>query len=308
METLAIVISNPGELAVRRLGVVAMGPGDVLVETEWSAISTGTEKLLWTGRMPAFPGLGYPLVPGYETVGRVVDSGADARHLVGQRVFVPGASCFEGARGLFGGSASRLVVAGARVLPVGDLQMEAVLLALAATAQRAVAGGVPELIVGHGVLGRLVARLAVAAGGSPTVWEINPVRADGAQGYSVVHPEADSRRDYRVITDVSGDSNLLDGLFGRLSRGGEICLAGFYDQRLSFGFSEAFRAEARIRVSAEFRPEDLAAVSAHVHAGRLSLDGLVSHVRPAAHATEAYPQAFTDPDCLKMVLDWREVA
>lgn len=308
METLAIVISNPGELAVRRLGVVAMGPGDVLVETEWSAISTGTEKLLWTGRMPAFPGLGYPLVPGYETVGRVVDSGADARHLVGQRVFVPGASCFEGARGLFGGSASRLVVAGARVLPVGDLQMEAVLLALAATAQRAVAGGVPELIVGHGVLGRLVARLAVAAGGSPTVWEINPVRADGAQGYSVVYPEADSRRDYRVITDVSGDSNLLDGLFGRLSRGGEICLAGFYDQRLSFGFSEAFRAEARIRVSAEFRPEDLAAVSAHVHAGRLSLDGLVSHVRPAAHATEAYPQAFTDPDCLKMVLDWREVA
>lgn len=308
METLAIVISNPGELAVRRLGVVAMGPGDVLVETEWSAISTGTEKLLWTGRMPAFPGLGYPLVPGYETVGRVVDSGADARHLLGQRVFVPGASCFEGARGLFGGSASRLVVAGARVLPVGDLQMEAVLLALAATAQRAVAGGVPELIVGHGVLGRLVARLAVAAGGSPTVWEINPARAVGAQGYSVVHPDADARRDYRVITDVSGDSNLLDGLFGRLSRGGEICLAGFYDQRLSFGFSEAFRAEARIRVSAEFRPEDLAAVSAHVHAGRLSLDGLVSHVRPAAHATEAYPQAFTDPDCLKMVLDWREVA
>jgi myo-inositol-1(or 4)-monophosphatase len=34
-----------------------------------SGISTGTERLLWDGTMPPFPGLGYPLVPGYETVG-----------------------------------------------------------------------------------------------------------------------------------------------------------------------------------------------------------------------------------------------
>jgi 3-hydroxyethyl bacteriochlorophyllide a dehydrogenase len=28
--------------------------------------------------MPSFPGMGYPLVPGYESVGRIVDAGADA--------------------------------------------------------------------------------------------------------------------------------------------------------------------------------------------------------------------------------------
>ncbi len=39
----------------------------------------------------------------------------------------------------------------------------------------------------------------------------------------------------------------------------------------------------------------------------MRLDGLISHVRPAAQAAEAYPQAFADPDCLKMVLDWSEI-
>ncbi|MFX6202011.1 hypothetical protein ABTF50_21660, partial [Acinetobacter baumannii] len=72
----------------------------------------------------------------------------------------------------FGASASRLVVPGAKVLPVDDkLGPQAVLLALAATAYHSVAGGgqtaphtPPDLIVGHGVLGRLLARMNVAAG------------------------------------------------------------------------------------------------------------------------------------------------
>lgn len=306
LDTLAVVIEAPGKLALRQLGVAPMGDSDLLVETEWSGISTGTEKLLWTGRMPDFPGMGYPLVPGYESVGRVVAAGSLARDLLGARVFVPGANCYLEAKGLFGGSARRLVVPAARVIPVDDLGMEAVLLALAATAEHALAGGpLPELVVGHGVLGRLIARLVVAAGGRPTVWEIDPARATGANGYRVLHPDEDQRRDYAGIVDVSGDSGLLDSLISRLARGGEIILAGFYQDRLGFGFSGAFRREARIRVAAEFRPEDLAAVCGRVGNGSLSLADLVSHVRAAGDAEEAYPQAFNDLDCLKMVLDWR---
>jgi 3-hydroxyethyl bacteriochlorophyllide a dehydrogenase len=306
LETLAVVIEAPGKLALRQLGVAPMAESDLLVETEWSGISTGTEKLLWTGRMPDFPGMGYPLVPGYESVGRVVAAGPLAADFVGRRVFVPGANCYLEAKGLFGGAARRLVVPAARVIPVDDLGMEAVLLALAATAQHALVGGpLPELIVGHGVLGRLRARLVVEAGGRPTVWEIDAARSQGAQGYRLLHPDADSRRDYASIVDVSGDSNLLDTLIARLARGGEIILAGFYQDRLGFGFSGAFRREARIRVAAEFRPEDLAAVRDKVAGGTLSLAGLVSHVRAAGDAEEAYPRAFEDRDCLKMVLDWR---
>ena len=64
--------------------------------------------------------------------------------------------------------------------------------------------------------------------------------------------------------------------------------------------------EARLRISAEFKPGDLAAVTALIVGGRLSLDGLVTHRAPASQAQEAYRTAFGDPACLKMVLDWRD--
>ncbi len=309
MDTIAVVLEQPERLTLSRLDLQPPGDGDVVVDVEWSGISTGTEKLLWSGRMPHFPGMGYPLVPGYESVGRVREAGAQASVPVGARVFVPGARCFGEVRGLFGGAAARLVVPGSRIFPIDEtLGDRAVLLALAATAYHAVAAkgaALPELIVGHGVLGRLIARLTTLLGGVPTVWERDPSRFDGAGDYDVIDPEADDRRDYRVVCDVSGDSSLLDTLIARLAPGGEVVLAGFYAEPLSFSFPPAFMREARMRVAAEWREADMIAVKQHVEAGRLSLDGLITHRRDATQADAAYRTAFSDPNCLKMVLDWR---
>ncbi|MGA9025256.1 MAG: chlorophyll synthesis pathway protein BchC [Steroidobacteraceae bacterium] len=310
LSTLAVVLERPEQLVLSRLDISSPGEEDIVVAMEWSGISTGTERLLWAGRMPPFPGLGYPLVPGYESVGRVTHAGARCGRNVGERVFVPGARCFGEVRGLFGGAAARVVVPGARVTPIQEgLGEQGVLLALAATAYHAVAAKhsrPPDLIIGHGVLGRLIARLAVLTGSEPpVVWERNPNRSDGAMGYQVLHPDADSRRDYRAIYDVSGDSSLLDTLIGRLAPGGEIVLAGFYSEALSFGFPAAFMREARIRVAAEWKEADLHAVKLLIESGRLNLGGLITHRQEAADAPAAYRTAFTDPSCLKMVLDWR---
>ena len=139
----------------------------------------------------------------------------------------------------------------------------------------------------------------------PVVWECNAERADGAAGYVVRDPLDDDRKDYHSIYDVSGDSDVLDLLLPRLAPGGEIVLAGFYKERLSFAFPPAFMREARIRVAAEWQQGDLVAVRDLVAGGRLSLDGLITHRRDAESAPSAYATAFDDPACLKMVLDWR---
>jgi 3-hydroxyethyl bacteriochlorophyllide a dehydrogenase len=310
LNTLAVVLEKPEHLVLSRLDLSAPGEEDVVVDMEWSGISTGTERLLWSGRMPAFPGLGYPLVPGYESVGRISHAGPRASRQVGDRVFVPGARCFGEVRGLFGGAAAKVVVPGARVTPIHEsLGEQGVLLALAATAYHAVSAKnstLPDLIVGHGVLGRLIARLTVILRGeAPVVWERNPNRADGAVGYAVVHPDADTCRGYRAIYDVSGDGTLLDTLIARLAPGGEIVLAGFYSESLSFAFPAAFMREARIRIAAEWREADLLAVKQLVESGQLKLDGLITHRQEASAAPAAYRTAFTDPSCLKMILDWR---
>jgi 3-hydroxyethyl bacteriochlorophyllide a dehydrogenase len=308
MKTTAVVLDKPGTLALRTLDLAAANDDDVVVDVEYSGISTGTEKLLWTGRMPEFPGMGYPLVPGYESIGRVASAGASAKLKVGQRVFVPGANCFGDVRGLFGGAASRVVVPAKRVTPIdAKLGKNGVLLALAATAYHAMArsgGRQPDLIVGHGVLGRLLARFAVLAGARPVVWETKAARRSGALGYEVVAPSDDPRHDYQTVCDVSGDATILNTLIGRVARGGEVVLAGFYKDPLSFAFPAAFMREVRIRVAAEWQPADMAAAKELVMSGRLSLDGLVTHEQRAERAAGAYPVAFGDADCLKMILDW----
>lgn len=307
----AVVFEKPGVMALRSVGLVDPTARDCVVDVLWSGISTGTERLLWDGTMPAFPGLDYPLVPGYESVGRVVEAGADTSFSEGDMVFVPGSPGYTDVRGLFGASSERVITEGERLLAIDENMGErGVLLALAATAHHiAVAGadqGLPELIVGHGVLGRLLARVVVALGGPPpTVWESNPQRVAGAAGYDVCDPENDTRRDYRVVADVSGDASLLNTLIGRLGRGGRIILGGFYHEPLSFTFPPAFQREVEIKVAAEWQRPDLERTVELVHSDALSLDQLITHHQSIRAAAPAYRMAFGDPDCLKMVLDWR---
>jgi 3-hydroxyethyl bacteriochlorophyllide a dehydrogenase len=328
VNTLAVVFEQPEQLSVRQVGLIPATESDVVVSMRWSGISTGTEKLLFTGRMPPFPGLGYPLVPGYEGVGEIIEAGAESHRQVGQLVYVAGSRGFTDARGLFGGTAARVVVNGAKTIVLNEnVGEQGTLLALAATAHHMLPASpkdhpeqMPELIVGHGALGRLIARLVVLyqklypdvfqgpGTHTPTVWETNPVRHDGARGYNVVQPADDPRRNYRTICDVSGADGLLDTLVERLAPGGEICLGGFYSAPVSFTFPPAFLREARFRIAAQWREADLLAVADFANRGVLDLDGLITHREPASRAANAYATAFGDPHCVKMILDWRTAA
>tara|TARA_R110002074_G_scaffold29063_27_gene83500 strand:- start:6512 stop:7453 length:942 start_codon:yes stop_codon:yes gene_type:complete len=313
LHTTAVILKGPRDLSLDSLPITPPGDGDLVVQISHSGISTGTEKLFWSGEMPPFPGMGYPLVPGYEATGEVVEAGAGSGYKTGDTVFVPGANCYEGAFGLFGGAARLLVTAADRVTRIDSgLGAEGALLALAATARHAMAGqgkAVPDLIVGHGVLGRLLARLTVAAGApAPTVWEVDPARRSGAVGYEVIDPASDTRRDYTSVYDASGSVAVLPDLIGRIARGGEIVLAGFYTDPISFAFPPAFMKEARLRISAEWTRDDLNATRALVSSGALSLGGLITHTAHSNDAPQAYKTAFSDPACLKMILNWKDTA
>lgn len=326
LRTDALVVGRPGRIALRNVELRAPGRTDVVVRTVLTGISTGTEKLLFDGSMPPFPGLSYPLVPGYEAVGTVVEAGPDATLAPGTRVFVPGSSHYaNGVAGLFGASAATLVTDEARVVAIDGLTDEqGVLLALAATAMHVFSVGprrsgasavsradlaaeAPGLIVGHGVLGRLVARIALALGApAPLVLDTDAARLAGGFGYETLHPDACTQRGpFARIVDVSGaGGDHVDRLIARLSRGGHLRLAGFYAEPIRFDFAPAFMREIVVDVAAQWVPDDLALTLALVRGGELSLDGLVSHRAPATDAATAYPDAFADGTRLKTVLDW----
>ena len=314
MITKAVVMSEPGSLSIQPVDLKSPSKEDIVIDINYSGISTGTEKLFYNGKMPQFPGMGYPLVPGYESTGEVVQAPKDSNLKIGDMVFVPGADCYSGSvKSLFGGAAQMIISSPNRLIKIDPtMGCNGALFALAATARHAIAGfgnKMPDVIVGHGVLGRLLARLVMLAGEKPPiVWEKNILRHSGATDYEVVLPEYDERSDYDCIFDVSGDSEILDSLIGRVRKGGEVVLAGFYPDRIGFGFAQAFLKEVSLRVSAEFTPEDVATTKLLIEDGSLSFDGLISDVYSTKNANEAYNIAFNNAECLKMVLDWRNAA
>lgn len=305
MNTEAVVVTEPGMLSVRTLSLDEAGPADVVVETLWSGVSAGTERLLWSGAMPPFPGLGYPLVPGYESVGTVVHAGAESGREVGERVFVPGASCYGPVRGLFGASARKLVTGGARVVPVGSMDAEACNLALAATAYRALDFGAADIVVGHGTLGRLLALINRARYGVwPLVWESQAARRSMDTPYPLVAPGTPADAPAQRVVDASGDAGIIDQVVPVMGRGSEVVLAGFYSKPVAFEYPPAFMREIAVRIAAEFRHEHLEAAAGLALSSRLDLDGIITHVESPRRARSAYEQAFTDPECVKLILDW----
>ena len=100
MDRVSVLFAAPGEVIVVREAIPDPQPGEVLVQTETSAISAGTELLFLRGQVP--PGTAvdstiqaldgtvtFPLRYGYAAVGRVIAAGAPADTAwIGREVFV----------------------------------------------------------------------------------------------------------------------------------------------------------------------------------------------------------------------------
>src|SRR5512142_1652446 len=80
MNCTAVYFTAPGRIELREEPVPELATGQVLVESELSAISAGTEMLIYRGQFPeALPDahdtvsaeLRYPLCYGYSSVGRI---------------------------------------------------------------------------------------------------------------------------------------------------------------------------------------------------------------------------------------------
>ena len=85
MKSQRIVATAQSKIAVEDFELPSLEPDQVLIETQFSAISPGTE-LAFLHHLPNTPGV-YPYYPGYSSSGHVADKGSAVTDLeVGQRV------------------------------------------------------------------------------------------------------------------------------------------------------------------------------------------------------------------------------
>src|SRR5512145_2233839 len=91
-----LFFTAPGQVEVREEILPALAPGQVLVASLLSAISSGSEMLVYRGQCPVLPDLHdgissqvrYPAAYGYACIGRVVELGKEVnREWENQLVF-----------------------------------------------------------------------------------------------------------------------------------------------------------------------------------------------------------------------------
>jgi 2-desacetyl-2-hydroxyethyl bacteriochlorophyllide A dehydrogenase len=164
----AVYFLAPRQIEVREEPIPDLQPGRVLVQTHISAISPGTEMLVYRGQFPGGMAtdagistlaseFSYPLKYGYSVVGQVVKAGRGVdRSWEGQRVFA-----FQPHQSHFQADPVELIP-----VPEGLAVDEAVFLPNMETAVNFVMDGKPligerVLVLGQGIVGLLTAALLV---------------------------------------------------------------------------------------------------------------------------------------------------
>ena len=312
MNTRAIVIPTAHTIEMREVELKPLGPQDVLVRTTTTSISAGTERMLLQGVMP-HPMLQFPVVPGYETVGEVIEAGEAAAEWIGRRVYVGGNYGFVGVNPAFGGQSAHIVAPASHLTEIAALTDEqGVMLALAATALHGVdVGGVVAgqrvAILGQGVVGQLAARFARARGAHVTVTDCIAERRAVALADVVVDPDAPPQEftaaQFDVLIDATGKMEAIAAELMKVRRGGRVVLLGYY-QSIALPYTPIFLRELTLASSSQWAPGDLVRARDAIAAGEVDVRPLLTHRMGAETAREAFDVAFHDPKCIKMILQW----
>src|SRR5690349_16899578 len=174
MHARQVVITEPYRAAVREVELPAPAANQILVQTEVSAISAGTELAVWTGthqwlKDPTLPDWKFPFRPGYSAAGTILAVGsAVTGWQPGDRVSYPGNHA----------SAELLTLGHERgrlwKLPPGLDAEKAAWACIArygmgASIRAGITLGRSAVVLGLGIIGQFALRCLQAAGACPVV-------------------------------------------------------------------------------------------------------------------------------------------
>ena len=325
----ALQFTGPKTVELRELTVGPPGPDELLIETSYSAISPGTELLVYRNQLPAdlpvdesltnFEGtFSYPVEYGYATVGTVTETGAAVdTEWKGQWVFA-----FEPHRSLFRAEPSEVIP-----IPDGIGPEAGTMLATVETAMNLVLDSQPRIgervaVFGAGVIGLTTIRL-LAAFPVSELDVVEPIhsrrelaREFGADRVLTPAEASTELTEMDLAVELSGQPDGLDDAVGVVGFDGRIVVGSWYGNkrapldlgsrfhrnRISITSSQVstLAPELRGRWDNRRRVE-----TAFDWLERLETDRLISHRIPFEEAAHAYELLDTTPaETLQVVLTY----
>ena len=128
--------------------------------------------------------------------------------------------------------------------------------------------------------------------------KVNPVTQDVSAALA--------GNEFDVMIDSTGVMSAIETGLRFLKFHGKVIFGGYY-QRMNIDYSQAFDKELSFIAARQWAKGDLLRVKELIRENRLQAKKIFTHSHPVgSDLTEAYHQAFNNPDCLKMVLNWKE--
>jgi 3-hydroxyethyl bacteriochlorophyllide a dehydrogenase len=314
----AIVFSGVRQIELREVTLKPVSKTDVMVETWWSSISTGTEKMALNGLIPSPPFI-FPFIPGYETVGRIIEAGDHVNQgLIGKFAYVAGSFGYQDVNAAFGGASQYIVCPVESITVLDGLENPkcGIALPLGATALHIVdLGDVKDknvLVLGQGAVGILAAELSKHMGASlVAVTEPHQNRLDLSSADIRVNPDlqdvsaALAGYEFDVLIDSTGIMSAIETGLRFVKFHGKVIFGGYY-QRMNIDYSQAFDKELTFIAARQWAKGDLQRVRELIAARKLNAAKIFTHLCTVDDdLMGAYSQAFGDPDCMKMVIHWK---
>ncbi len=328
-----IVFEAVGQAVLKPYEVKPPGPGEALLENEYTLVSAGTERANLIG-LPNTSG-GFPWQPGYCGVGRVIAVGDGVGNVaVGDRAIAH-----------FSGHRSHPIQQAAGITLVKDDRIDSLDAAGVVIAAFAMQGvrklrmeiGESLLVVGLGLLGMFSVQCASLSGCIPVIAiDFDPARRELARSLGADHvfspdePDLTAKvkaltygRGADAVVEVTGASVALQQALECVRREGRVALLGctrisdhpidFYQYVHKPGV-QLIGAHTFVRPIAESRPgywtvqDDYRALLAFLAAGRFKVRPMISEVVSPAAAPEVYRRlAEVDQPPLGVVFDWSQV-
>ncbi len=328
MQGMRVCWPERGKAILESFEVREPGSGEVLVRSEVTLISPGTERAFFLG-LPNAQGR-FPSYPGYSHVGRVLRAGAGVEGIP------------EGARVVSGGGhASCVTVRADRcvVAPEEGDPKHAVFHSLGAIALQGVRKSRVELgeaaaTLGLGLVGSLALQLTRLQGALPAVGlDLDPGRRDLAVRCGAdlaLDPSGEAGLEAAraacggsgpaVVIEATGFPEAVNVAFALAGNAGRVVLlastrgvteTNFYQHihkkgLIVHGAHNSARPARESSAAYWTLADDTRTVLRLLAAGRLQVEPYISEVFPAAEAARAYEVLGSwRKDLLGMVLDWR---
>jgi len=331
MKSKAVVFTEPGKVAYQTVDCPEPGPGDVVIEVTHSWISNGTEGSFLRGERiegdvayrPGDP-WPFPLVAGYQKVGRITRVGSEAGDFsVGETVFAV-MSKIEGMFDRHGGHVSPSVCDASQVFKLPEGIDPVAFSGLVLTQVGYNCGVRPRLepgrnavVVGDGMVGLWAAQALVQRGAhvvlvgrhDDRLARFNPpvrhlkIKTRSKTGAMQVGEALEGP--IEVLVDTVGSTEILETYLPMMRRGGTIVSAGFYGTEDRIPLQHFRNQEISFDLVSGMTRERLEATLDWLASGKMETLSLITHRFPVEKAAEAWDLIRSRKEnVLGVILEW----